>query len=83
MLPLILALFTLSIAAILMSYSFGYDNGINDSIKHFEPTVGQIVFADIEEEEEFSQEILAEAIIETNIKFPHIVMAQAILETGH
>jgi len=82
MLPLILALFTLSISIVLLSYNLGYEKGMSDSICELPPHEREIILADIKDSE-FSQEVLVDVIQETNIKFPHVVLAQAILETGH
>ena len=82
MLPLIIALFTIQVGAILISYNLGYENGMSDSICELPPHEREIILADIEDSE-FSQGALVDFLEETNIKFPHIVLAQSILETGN
>lgn len=65
-----------------LSYSTGFDNGMESSICNMTPVEKEAIILDIETNE-FSQDALVDLIQETNIKFPHIVLAQAILETGH
>lgn len=81
MLPLIISLATIYVATILISYNFGYDRGMSDSICDLPQHEREAVIADIEDSE-FSQEALVKFLKETNIRFPHIVLAQSILETG-
>ena len=82
LLPFLLLDIGLTLVISYFSYNAGYNNGTEYSMSQLNPQEREIIIADIETSE-FTQEALVEFMIETNIKYPHIVLAQAILETGN